>query len=158
MKSAAVALMLAAVSSQGSQIVCMDLDSVVSWAATIVVARVESVEFCGCEDTWAVSFEISVLQSLHGYADPSAPIRCTYSQQVPEVFIDDEGNEITEWPLVTGSGIEMFVSQGDTIVVLLRSETASPDRFGSVIRMEPLDSLESVVNLIVETSDSGQGR
>jgi hypothetical protein len=152
MRSAVAALILAAVSSRASQIVYMDLDSVVSWAGTIVVACVDSVEFCGCEDTWAVSFEISVLQSLYGYADPSAPIRCTYSQQVPEVSFDDEGNEITEWPLVTGSGIEMFASQGDTLVVLLGSETASTDR------MEPLDSLESVVNLIIETSDSGQGQ
>jgi hypothetical protein len=158
MRAACPTLLILSALASASQIVYMSLDDVVSWAGTIVVACVDSVEFCGCEDTWAVSFEISVLQSLYGYADPSAPMRCTYSQQVPEVFFDDEGNEITEWPLVTGSGIEMFVSQGDTIVVLLRSETASPDRFRSAIRMEPLDSLERVVNLIVETSDSGQGR
>lgn len=158
MRAAFPALLALAAPAPASQIVHMGLDEVVSRAGTIVVARVDSAEFCGCEDTWAVSFEISVLQSLQGDADPVVPIQCVYSQAVPEAYLDDEGNMITEWPLVTGSGIEMFVSQGDTVVVLLGSAAVSPDRFQSVIRMEPLDSLESVANLIVETSDSGRGQ
>lgn len=157
---AAGLLLLAAGSASSSQVVSMELDQVVSWAGTIVVARLDSVEEAGCEDTYIVTFEATVLQIVDGFIESSVPFSCSYTQLLPETWIDDEGNETTEWPLVTGSGIEMFAEQGDTVVMLLQEDTTAPDRRWSVLRMEPLDSLESVVNLIPETragGDDGNG-
>jgi hypothetical protein len=152
MRTAVILLLAMASAVPASQIVHMDLDDVVSWAGTILLARVESVEDAGCQDTRVAIFEIDVLEIIEGSADSSATISCSYAQFMPETYYDDDGNEITEWPLVTGSGIEMQVAPGDTVVVLLRSQMVMPGTMQSVIRMEPSDSLESIVNLILETA------
>jgi len=61
---------------------------------------------------------------------------------LPRVYIDSSGDEIWESPVVFGSGIEMSVSAGDTVVVLAwRAVDGQPVQ---IVRLEPADSLGSV--------------
>lgn len=67
---------------------------------------------------------------------------------LPRSYIDEEGNEIWESPIVTGSGFEMFTEEGDTVIVFLDRLPNNQQQYAGVMRVEPADSLESILLLL----------
>ena len=51
-------------------------------------------------------------------------------------------------PIVTGSGYEIFTEEGDTVIVFLERLPDDQYPFASVIRVDPADSLGSILLLL----------
>ena len=67
-------------------------------------------------------------------------------------LVDEQGNEVWESPIVNGSGHEMSVSKGDTVIVFLGYIPTDLSISAEVIRIEPTDSLDSILLLLAEKS------
>jgi len=128
---------------KASQVFHMSLDEVFGLAETVFLARVESVEHTAFEWLVRADFELSVTEVLLGPDSlPGTRMAAFCTMDLPRVYIDSSGDEIWESPVVFGSGIEMSVSAGDTVVVLAwRAVDGQPVQ---IVRLEPADSLGSV--------------
>lgn len=128
---------------KANQIFYMSLDEAFGLAETVFLARVESVEHSPFEWVTRADYQLSVTEVLMG-PDSLAGTRMDayYILDLPMAYLDSDGNEVLESPIVFGSGIEMSVSAGDTVVVLAWRPVG--DQPVEVVRLECADSLESV--------------
>jgi hypothetical protein len=142
---AALAVLVSTVLS--SQIFYMDLDDVLPMAGSVLIAEIVSIEdYYG--DSWhSVDYSLMILDMLRGNADTGVPIRCSYGMDYPGSYIDADGNEIWESPLVTGSGYEFSSGIGDTVIVLLDPGYADAARTHIMWRLEPLEMIEELIGL-----------
>lgn len=131
-----------------SQVFHMSLDEVFGLAETVFLARVESVEHTSFENFDRVNFSLSVTEVLLGPDSlVGTSLDAAYAMDLPSVYIDSDGTEIWESPIVFGSGIEMSVAVGDTVVALAW-ELQEGQTLG-LIRLEGLESLDEVSTLIL---------
>ena len=72
----------------------------------------------------------------------------SYEMLFPRAYTDDEGNEVWESPIVTGSGYEIFTEEGDTVIVFLERLPDDEYPFVSIVRVDPADSLGSILVLL----------
>ncbi len=130
---------------QASQVFHMSLDEVFGLAETVFLARVESVEHTPFEWLARADYELIVTEVLLG-PDSLVGTRMDafYIMDLPSVYVDSDGTEIWESPIVFGSGIEMSVSAGDTVVAMAGRPV--DDQPVQIVRLECADSLESVRN------------
>lgn len=126
-----------------SQVFYMSLDEAFGLAETIFLARVESIEHTPFEWVTRADYQLGVTEVLMG-PDSLAGTRMDayYIMDLPMAYLDSDGTEVWESPIVFGSGIEMSVSAGDTVVVLAWRSVG--DQPVQVVRLEPAESLDSV--------------
>ena len=132
---------------QASQVFHMDMEDAAGMADCVLLARVEHVVDRLAGSLKEVEYTLDVLAVAHGPDSLQCGLRGVYVMDLPRSYTSEDGSEVWESPLVTGSGMEMSVEPGDTVVAL----TALPrgaDRSVSVVRMESVDSLESVVAVL----------
>jgi hypothetical protein len=132
---------------KASQIFYMSLDEAFGLAETVFLARVESVEHTPFEWLTRADYELSVTEVLMG-PDSLAGTRMDayYIMDLPMAYLDSDGNEVWESPIVFGSGIEMSVSAGDTVVAVAGRLLEGPVL--NLVRLEKLEHLDEVSTLI----------
>lgn len=128
-----------------SQIFHMSLDEVVGMAETVFLASVEGVGRTPSEWVVQVDFELRVIEVLLGPDSlAGTTLDAFYTMDLPRAFVDCDGTEVWESPIVFGSGIEMTAGVGDTVLALAWLPDA--DSSVNLARLEHADSLESVRN------------
>lgn len=132
---------------QASQVFHMSLDEVFGLAETVFLARVENVEHTPFEWLARADYELIVTEVLLGPDSLlGTRIDAFYTMDLPRAYVDSDGNEIWESPIVFGSGIEMSVSAGDTVVALAGRLLEGPVL--NLVRLEGLERLDEVSTLI----------
>lgn len=149
----AAAFMAAAVQPVRGQAFQMSMEDSASWGGMIVVAVVDSIERTRTFESEAMTCLVVPFSSLRPHEDPLVPFEGIYTRLEPGIFFDEDGNQSIEWPLVTGSGYEDLVEEGDTAIVFLRTGEISPGVENRILRMEPMTSVQRIVDHIVETSE-----
>jgi hypothetical protein len=113
-----------------SQVFYMTLEESLDFTESVLLVRVESViEFPG-DYMNRIEYYFKVLDVVSG----------------PDSL--EGGNEIWESPIVTGSGYEMFIEEGDTVIVFLDRLPDDQQQYAGVIRVDPADSLEGILLLL----------
>lgn len=128
---------------QASQVFQMSLDEVMGLAETVFLARVEGVAHTPFESIVRVDFNLRVTEVLLGPDSlTGTSLDAFYTMNLPSVYLNSDGTEVWESPIVFGSGIEMSVSVGDTVVAL--AGLPGGDQPLNLVRLEHTESLESV--------------
>lgn len=131
-----------------SQVFYMTLEESLDFTEAVLLVRVESViEFPG-DYMNRIEYYFEVLDVVYGPDSLEGEFMATYEMLLPRSYIDEEGNEIWESPIVTGSGYEMFTEDGDTVIVFLDRLPDIQLQYAGVMRVEPADSLESILLLL----------
>lgn len=121
----------------------MSLDEVMGFTDAVFVARVESVVHTPFEYHARADFRLIVTEVLLGPDSlAGTSLDAFYTMDLPSVYVDSDGTEIWESPIVFGSGIEMSVSAGDTVVALAGRPVS--DQPVNIVRLEHADSLLSM--------------
>jgi len=152
MRLAAV-LLLAALSAQASQIFHMDLEEALGMTEVVLLVRVGQVNEIPNDYATVMEYGLEVLSVVSGADSAGAGVAAVYTSDRPRSFLTEDGTEVWESPLVTGSGLEMSVQRGDTVVAFLGSPLAAYPEAVTLVRMEPADSLPAVRRLLL-----GMGR
>jgi len=139
----ALAGMLAA-----TQVFNWSLEETLGFTEAVLIVRVESfIEFPG-DYTDRIEYYFKVLDVISGPDSLDGEFLATYEMLYPRLFYDDEGNEVWESPIVSGSGYEMLTREGDTVIVLLDRLPDDQQQYAGVKRVEPLESLDSIQTLL----------
>ena len=149
----AALLLLAALSAQASQIFHMDLEEALGMTEVVVLARVDQVSEIPNEYAVVMEYGLEVVSVLSGADSTARGLAAVYAADRPRSFLTEDGTEVWESPLVTGSGLEMSVQRGDTVVAFLDSHLEDYPEPVNLVRMEPADSLPAVRRLLL-----GMGR
>lgn len=144
----AALLLLAALSVQASQIFHMDLEDVLGMARSILLAEVEEAEHSQSEYSLRMDYVLRVLDHVHGPDTLSGVFPAFYTQSYPMSWVDEDGVQVWESPIVEGSGMETGVSAGDRVLVLVGYIPEDSVNPVSIVRMEPADSLPAVLRLL----------
>jgi hypothetical protein len=131
-----------------SQVFYMDLPEVLRMSDCVILAEVLSMEEHDHIGFMEGAGSLRLLGVLSGAPAPDSCFSASYIIDLPRSQTLEDGTVMWESPLVTGSGLEFRIEPGDTVVVLLSAaELCDGTRFG-VIRMEPADSLGSILDLL----------
>jgi len=143
------AVMLAAAGlPAASQVFHMSLEESLDFTESILLVRVESViEFPG-DYLDRIEYYFSILDIVSGPDSLEGEFKASYDVIFPMSYMDEEGNEIWESPIVSGSGFESFTAEGDTVIVFLERIPDDQKLFTWVVRVEPADNMESILLLL----------
>lgn len=131
-----------------SQIFYMDLDQVVCLVENILVVEVVQAVHFPMDYMDRMEYTIRVLEVLHGADVREGDFIAWYTFDLPRSYTGSDGMEVWESPLVTGSGLEMCVMEGDTVIALTYSLSDDSSRAAELVRLEPPDSLEKIMGLL----------
>lgn len=131
----------------------MSMEEVVSWGGMIVVARVDSIGRTRTYESEVMTCLVDPFSSLRPHEEPLSPFEGIYTKLEPAVFFDEDGNQHTEWPVVTGSGYEGSVRDGDTVIVFLLTPEIDPDVENGILRIEPTASAQALVDHLLSIAD-----
>lgn len=132
---------------EASQVFHMSLDGAFGLAETVFLARVESVEHTHFEWLVRADFELGVTEVLLGPDSLNGIlVDAFYTMDLPRAYIDSDGTEIWESPLVFGSGIEMSVAAGDSVVALAGRPIEGHGL--CLLRLEGMERLDEVSTLL----------
>ncbi|MDR2220117.1 MAG: hypothetical protein LBE24_05995 [Methylobacillus sp.] len=121
------------------QIMYQSLDEVLGEAETVFVAEIGSVAEPVKQGNFIhVDFDARPLKVLYGSVQSEAPLMLTYTQVMPHYR---EGKAVS--PLVSGSGSEFDLKQGDHVIILLGTQDVHAKRW-SVLRVEAMTQLEEI--------------
>jgi hypothetical protein len=126
----------------------MDLEMVLDMSGTVLIGVCTAVQEEQAEYWASRDYSFVVREVLRGSAQPGTEIECLYVQDYPQPYTDADGSEVWEWPYVSGSGMELLVSAGDTLILLLNSDEITSGRIHSLARIEPLEMREEIERLI----------
>jgi hypothetical protein len=150
----ALGLILAAAGLMGaSQVFYMSLEESLGFTETILLARVSSVIHIPMDYMNRMEYYFEVLDVVSGPDSLEGEFIATYESLFPRPYYDEEGNEIWESPIVSGSGYEMLIEEGDSVIVFLERIPEDRQQFCWVVRIEPLDSLESILLLLPDPEE-----
>ena len=131
-----------------SQVFYMSLEESLDFTESILLVRVESViEFPG-DYMNRIEYYFKVLDVVSGPDSLEGDFIASYEMLLPRSYHDEEGNEVWRSPIVTGSGYEIFTEEGDTVIVFLDRLPDDQQQYAGVIRVDPADSLESILLLL----------
>lgn len=126
-----------------SQAFHMSLDEVFGLAETVFLARVESVDLSFSDCVARVDLALGVGEVLLGPDSLAGTILdAVYTMDLPRSCTNPDGTEYWESPIAFGSGIEMSVAVGDTVVAL--AWLPGRGRHLDLVRLEPADSLDGL--------------
>lgn len=146
-------LLLAALSAHASQVFHMDTEEALGMTEVVLLARVNQVDEIPNEYATVMEYGLEVVSVLSGADSTARGLAAVYAADRPRSFLTEDGTEVWESPLVTGSGLEMSVEAGDTVLAFLGSPLEGYPEPVSLVRMEPADSLPAVRRLLL-----GMGR
>ena len=148
MRKASVVILAAVGMLAATQVFYMDLEQSIDFTEAVILARVEAIAHFPGDYTDRVEYYLNVLDVLSGPDSLEGEIVASYSMLYPRPFYDDEGNEIWESPINSGSGYELSAFEGDTVIAFL--DRLPEEQFPSVgiVRIDPADSLESILLLL----------
>jgi len=134
-----------------SQVFFMGLRDDFYLSSNIFLARVEQVLNIPMDYMERMEYTLTILDVIMCTDSLEDPIVGAYSMLLPRAYITPSGDEVWESPIVNGSGMEMGIMPGDTVLVfaghLLSGTSSQPV---SIIRLEYPDSLEKVLELLQE--------
>ncbi len=142
-------LFLAALSAQASQVFHMGTEEALGMTEVVVVARVDQMAEIPNEYAVVMEYGLEIVSVLSGADSTARGLAAVYAADRPRSFITEDGTEVWESPLVTGSGLEMSVQPGDTVLAFLGSPLEGYPEPVSLVRMEPADSLPAVRRLLM---------
>jgi len=131
-----------------SQVFYMSLEESLDFTETILLARVSCVIHLPMDYLDRMEYYFEVLDVVSGPDSLEGEFIATYESLFPRSYYDEEGNEIWESPIVTGSGLEMFIEEGDSVIMFLERVPDDPQQFTWIVRIEPADSLDSILFLL----------
>lgn len=139
----------AVTSAFASQIFFMELEDDFWMSDNIFLARVEKVSEVFMEYREGREYTLSVIEVIACSDSLGETITGTYTMDIPRAYITSSGEEVWESPIVNGSGMEMMVAPGDTVVVLSgRVPAGSPSEPVWIIRLESQENLPAVRELL----------
>lgn len=124
--------LLAIIPARASRIVYADLDEVVDDAELVFRARVMSYQQTRTQGEIRGEYEVEIAGAPDVYA------RLHYAENTPRRSVDAQGQEIWEWPQVTGSGLENGVQVGQTYLFIARTRSGTPAPL-ELLRVEPME-------------------
>ena len=148
MRIVMVLILAAAGSLAASQVFYMSVEESLDFTEAIVLVRVEQVINFPMDYMERIEYYFKVLDVVSGPDSLEGDFIASYEMLFPRAYTDDEGNEVWESPIVTGSGFEMFTEEGDTVIVFLDRIPDDQLQYASVMRVYPADSLESILVLL----------
>ncbi len=131
-----------------TQVFYMSVEESLDFTESILLVRVEKVMNFPGNYMDRIEYYFSVLDVVSGPDSIEGDFIASYEMMFPRPYYDEEGNEIWESPIVTGSGFEMFAEEGDTVIVFLDRIPDDQQQYAGVMRVSPADSLESVLLLL----------
>src|SRR6185503_19597723 len=124
---------------QAMQIKYEPLESVLRKSRAAVVVDVISISMPQVEGYWqSIEFQATSTRALFGDGQPEQTLACRYSQGLPH-----RRGDMDVSPLVTGSGLEFRMKQGDRVIILLGGSEGESERI-TVLRIEPLSSAVTI--------------
>ncbi len=131
-----------------SQVFYMSLEESLDFTESVLLVKVEQVINFPMDYMERIEYYFKVLDVVSGPDSLEGDFIASYEMLYPRAYTDDEGNEVWESPIVTGSGYEIFTEEGDTVIVFLERLPDDQYPFASVIRVDPADSLEGILLLL----------
>ena len=148
MRIVMVLILAAAGLLAASQVFYMSVEESLDFTEAIVLVRVEQVINFPMDYMERIEYYFTVLDVVSGPDSLEGDFIASYEMLFPRAYTDDEGNEVWESPIVTGSGYEIFTEEGDTMIVFLERLPDDQYPFVSIVRVDPADSLESILLLL----------
>lgn len=132
-----------------SEVFFMDLEDDMELAENIFLARVEEVWETPMSYMARMDYTLRVLEVISCSDSVTDSVVGAYSMVLPGPYVLDSGEEVWVSPIVNGSGMELYVEPGDTVIVLsgsvLSGSSAEPV---TIIRLESPEYLENVKELL----------
>ena len=135
-----------------SQVFYMSIDESLSMSDTVVKAEVTETITFAMDSGDRAEYFFRVIEVVSGDESLKGGFFADYFMHMPMAWIDEDGNEVWESPIVSGSGHEMSINKGDTVIVFLGYIPDDPTTPTEVVRIEPTDSLDTILLLISERS------
>jgi hypothetical protein len=144
-RSIPLALALSIPLSSG-QIVSMGLDQAAGMADQVMIVEVQyAIEF-PMDYMSRIEYSLKVLEVVYGVDVQEGDYLAFYSFNLPRSYTGPDGMTTWESPLVTGSGLELTVEEGDTVIALTYTLPCDESAPAEVVRLEPLQNLEAVLD------------
>lgn len=134
--------------ASASMVYYMDLEDVVGMAGQVLLAEVGGATLLPMDYVNRMDYSLEVIEVIGGVEVQPGEYTAFYVYDLPRSYIGPDGIEVWESPLVTGSGMETMVQKGDTVIVLAYGLPCDQSVPMEVIRLEPLESLDSVLVLL----------
>lgn len=134
-----------------SQVIFMNMEESLHMADGVVLAEVTAkVTFpmSYCDRT---EYFFGVIEVVSGDESLKDEFFGDYLMEFPTSWVDEQGNEVWESPILTRSGHEMLVEKGDTVLVFLGCTPTETEQHIEVLRIEPPDSLGSILLLLSDS-------
>lgn len=135
-----------------SQVFYMSIDESLDMSDAVALAEVTETITFRMDSGNKVEYIFQVVEVISGEDSLKGEVFAEYFMDFPTTWVDEDGNEVWESPIVSGSGLEMSVNKGDTVIVFLGYVPTDPGSPAEVIRIEPADNLDSILLLIAERS------
>ena len=148
MRKALAAILVAVGMLAATQVFYMGVEQALDFTEAVILARVETIVHFPGDYTDRVEYFFKVIDVISGPDSLEGGIVASYSMLYPRPFYDDEGNEIWESPINSGSGYEQLTGEGDTVIVFLDRLPEGQFPTVGVVRVDPADSLESILLLL----------
>ena len=127
-----------------SQVFYMSIDESLDMCDAIVLAEVTETITFPMDFGDRTEYIFKVIEVVSGEDSLKGEFYADYFNEFPMVWIDEDGNEVWESPIVSGSGLEMSIEKGDSVVVFLGYIPTDPAIHTEVVRIEPADSLARI--------------
>ena len=141
-------VLLCSFSAAAHQIFFLSMEESLFFSDAVVIAEIEYTVLFPMDSGERFEYGIQVLESVYGPDSLEHSFIADYTMLYPMSWIDEDGNEVWESPIVNGSGLEGSVVKGDTVLAFLGY---IPDGQGApveIVRIEPADSLDRVLDLM----------
>jgi len=153
MMKTALILSFAATTAIATQIVYMDLDEVLPMAGSVLIVEVLSMDTSEGDGWSSADYSMIVRDMLRGNAGAGTVINGSFRLNLPRSYESAMGTVTWVSPLETGSGWEFLACTGDTVIVLLDASYADAEVNHSVLRMEPMDMLDPLLEEMNHSSE-----
>ena len=143
----APALVLSLPLSSG-QIVSMDLDLAAAMVDQVMIVEVQYAMEFPMDYMSRIEYSLKVLEVVYGAAVQEGDYLAFYSFNLPRSYTGPDGMTTWESPLVTGSGLELTVEEGDTVIALTYTLPCDESVPAEIVRLEPLGNLDAVMDCL----------
>lgn len=146
-KTTIVLLIVVAFPVFASQVFYMSTEEALELTECIFLAEAGMILDIPMSYTDRTQYTFHILEVVIGTDSLEGTYLSYYSANLPWAYTGQNGEEISRSPLLTGSGYETIVEEGDTVIVF--SDLPVDDSHPlNLIRIEHVDSLESIQEIL----------